>query len=145
MKKDFNKELALSSAKGFTLIELLVVIAIIGILSGVVLTSLNGARLKAKNAAAKADLTQMRLAAEMIYDSSPASNYADVCTNGNDSKKQFDAAVAVVGNTSSNSACSAIATAWAAHITLLGGDGFFCIDSTGKVGSKASASNACPD
>ena len=68
-----NKRLVLSLSKGFTLIELLVVIAIIGILSSVVLASLNTARNRGSDAAIKADLSGARAAAELYYDSAPNS------------------------------------------------------------------------
>ena len=54
--------------KGFTLIELLVVIAIIGILSTIVLVSLNTARSKARDVRRISDLRQVALALEMYYD-----------------------------------------------------------------------------
>ena len=57
-----------ASHKGFTLIELLVVIAIIGILSSVVLASLNSARTKARDARRVADLKQIQIALELYYD-----------------------------------------------------------------------------
>lgn len=72
---------------GFTLIELLVVIAIIGILSSVVLASLNTARAKARNAVRFSDLTQVRTALEAYYIDkgvypSTYGSWRTVCTNG---------------------------------------------------------------
>ena len=54
--------------KAFTLIELLVVIAIIGILSTVSVTSLNSARLKARDAVRHSDIAQVRTLIELYYD-----------------------------------------------------------------------------
>jgi prepilin-type N-terminal cleavage/methylation domain-containing protein len=52
---------------GFTLIELLVVIAIIGILSSVILASLNTARVKARDARRISDMNQVQTALAFYY------------------------------------------------------------------------------
>ncbi len=56
-----------TSKKGFTLIELLVVIAIIGVLSSVVLASLNTARTKGQDAARISSVKSLKTALEMYY------------------------------------------------------------------------------
>ena len=54
--------------RGFTLIELLVVIAIIGLLSSVVLASLNSARAKAKTAAVNEEFHQIQVQVDNVRD-----------------------------------------------------------------------------
>jgi prepilin-type N-terminal cleavage/methylation domain-containing protein len=74
-------------SRGFTLIELLVVIAIIGILSSVVLASLNTAKNKANDAARMADVRSLKTAIEMYvndnngYPTSNGSSNGDVPLN----------------------------------------------------------------
>ena len=72
--------------RGFTLIELLVVIAIIGLLSSVVLASLNTAREKAKVANAVAQLRELRTVVAMyLIDTSEYPPGCDLtCTSGTD-------------------------------------------------------------
>lgn len=53
--------------KGFTLIELLVVVAIIGVLASIVLSSLNAARSKARDAKRITELKQIQTALELYY------------------------------------------------------------------------------
>jgi len=53
---------------GFTLIELLVVIAIIGILSTIVLATLEEARVRGRDARRLSDVQQLRTALELYYD-----------------------------------------------------------------------------
>ncbi len=65
--KYLAKALKRKKERGFTLIELLVVIAIIGILSSVVLASLNGARSKSRDAKRLSDLKQVQSAINMYF------------------------------------------------------------------------------
>lgn len=53
--------------KGFTLIELLIVIGIIGILSTIAMTSLNAARMRARDSKRKAEMAEIQKALELYY------------------------------------------------------------------------------
>src|SRR3989338_1745813 len=135
------------NSKGFTLIELLVVIAIIGMLSSVVLVSLNSARGKGADVAIKANLSGVRTQAEVYYDingsygtgittsaACPASGASmfvvDPVIAG-----QISQARSLNGGVLANTACAAntgIYVSWAVAASLKSdATKAFCVDSRG--------------
>jgi len=118
--------------KGFTLIELLVVIAIIGILSSVVLASLNSARAKGADAAIKSGLANMRAQAELYYDSQSPNSYSSLCTEPSGLAGMLSS---VGTNAGSAASCFSSSTSWAASAALKAGGGY-CVDSTGYSGTS---------
>ncbi len=71
--------------KGFTLIELLVVVAIIGILASVVLAALGSARMKARDAKFKSEMSQLRNQAEIYFaeNGNYGPSFYGYCSNAN--------------------------------------------------------------
>ena len=128
----------MNRTKGFTLIELLVVIAIIGILSSIVLASLNTARGKGSDAKTKAQLAGLRGSAESYYDTN--GNYgteeSDDCADDffvDTDSKMSEYTLATNYPTGATLSCHSDGSAYAVSALLLsaGAGEAWCVDSTG--------------
>ena len=130
-------------SQGFTLIELLVVIAIIGILSAVVLASLNTARSKGNDAAIQSNLATIQVQAEVFYGTD--NSYDGVCADAN-VVKALAAATAANGGTAA--VCNDASGAYAASAQLSSdATRNWCVDSTGansKSTTDLEAATVCP-
>lgn len=76
-------KIRLMKQKGFTLIELLVVISIISLLASVVLTSLNSARAKGRDAKRLQDIHQLQNALELYYSTNNLYPFAGGASSSN--------------------------------------------------------------
>ncbi|MBU6370776.1 MAG: prepilin-type N-terminal cleavage/methylation domain-containing protein [Patescibacteria group bacterium] len=137
--------------KGFTLIELLVVIAIIGILSSVVLASLNSARQKGSDAAVKAAMDSAKAQGALYYSSNntygTSTPLGSASCTGVSSLFQLDPQMKnIVSNITSNASagnvsCIASSTAFVIFAQLSNGS-WWCVDSNGNSASTSAASLA---
>jgi prepilin-type N-terminal cleavage/methylation domain-containing protein len=140
--------------KGFTLIELLVVIAIIGILSSIVLASLNTARDRANNSNIRSNLANIRAQAELYFDSN--GGYGGTASTGSctvpgslfvDPNVAQMITAAESANGSANTVrCLGSATAWSVSSPLIGGN-HWCVSSAGdsrQAASQTATAGVCP-
>jgi type IV pilus assembly protein PilA len=130
--------------KGFTLIELLVVIAIIGILSAVVLASLNTARAKAADGSIRGNINGVRTQAELYYDSNSyqyATTAVTSCTAASSmfTDTNITNAIAQAALQSGTAAvCVASTTGYAISVKLKSDSAnAYCVDSSGNATTTA--------
>lgn len=144
--RSYRRMVIYGVSSGFTLIELLVVIAIIGILSAIVLGSLNGASGKSSAAIIQKEMVSARQAAELYYQlNGRYSATTGSCFSGMFADTKSNMA-GIVANIKSNAGgianidCASSGSAWSIAAKTPPG-GYLCIDASDSVYSVSNATH----
>ena len=116
----------------------------IGILAAIVLVSLRGAPSKAKNARIESALNQVRTQAEMLYVDN--NSYTDVCgasATALGSSAELQALQSDITDQGGTIGCYGDADNYCVYSSLLGGAGYFCVDSAGHAGEYTDPTGTC--
>ena len=139
--------------KGFTLIELLIVIAIIGILAGIVITSIGDETDRASNAVVQLNVSTLRTLAVKEQISSPAPTGTRICTNVNTSWKNGSFGSNIYNITTDlvlpanvgKVFCKSNGKRWLIYGVILSSNGTsvqaFCTDSLGNLKNPGNVTN----
>ncbi len=133
-----------TGSRGFTLIELLVVIAIIGILTAIVIVSINTSRSRGADGGIKKQMLEIRSQTEVYYLNNSTS-YTNVCLSGTNNVNAMLVKLAAFSGTTlainsgaaqtpSTLNCNTSASAYAISVKLKGPTTatYLCIDSVNK-------------
>jgi len=137
--------------KGFTLLELMIVVVIIGILTAVVLVSLNSARSKGQDASIKAQMNSLRTQADLYY-SNHGNSYSSLFIsdiNWSSGDPSVQAILTGINKQGPIHTAGSSATAWAAQVQLREDPTkYICIDASAifKIGTTVmtGGQTSCP-
>lgn len=133
----------MTNKEGFSLVELLIIILVTTVLLGIVIVTIGPSRNKGKDGEIIRGVNEARGVVEASYDPESAAPYSKAMED----PRFSDISSEISKNGSSlDVSCDAAYTKCAFSASLLADDTkYYCVDTSGKIGTKGGSNGSCPD